>query len=241
MSAPVLQIIETLPCIRTARDAEAAVALFTSLVHAMGFQSGVFLSAVTDDAVRMSIRSLLACDSRWAIEYSRPGWHDWDPWLRYAFESQVPIRSSDLAVHPWEEGFAQAATLRGFRSALVVPAPTSFGAARVGVLVLGSSDDDHFHGDDLAVVKIVARALAMELHEWLLASARDVLLQKTGITSNQIELLRHEAEGHGSKTISAAMGITAKAVDRRFERLCVKLGAADRQIAVRIARLYDVI
>lgn len=241
MPAPVMQIIETLLHIRKARNAEAAVALFTDLVHAMGFKSGVFLSAVTDDAMRISIRSLLACDSRWAIEYSRPSWHDRDPWLRYAIENQTPIRSSDLLVHPWEEGFAQTATLLGFRSALVVPAPTSFGAARVGVLVLGSDEDDHLHGDNLAVVKIVARALAMELHEWVLAAARDDLLVKTGITPNQIELLRHEAEGHGSKMISAAMGITPKAVDRRFERLCMKLGAADRQIAVRIARLYDLI
>lgn len=230
-----------LPQIRGCRNAESAVALFSDLVRAMGAESGVFLSAVTDDAMRMSIRSLLACDTRWAIEYTRPGWHDQDPWLRYALENQTPIRGSDLLVHPWEEDFAQKAALLGFRSALVVPAPTSFGAARTGVLVLGSSDARHFQGESFPLVRIVARALAMELHEWLLASARDDLLDKTGITPDQIELLRHEAEGHGSKTISAALGITPKAVDRRFERLCMKLGAADRQIAVRIARLYDLI
>jgi len=207
----------------------------------MGAESGVFISTVADDAMRTSIRSLLACDPQWAIEYSRLGWHGRDPWLRYALESQAPIRGSDLHVHPWEERFVQMATQFGFRSALVVPAPTSFGAARVGVLVLGSSQADQFSDASLPVVQIVARALAMELHEWLLASARDGLLEKSRITADQIELLRHEAAGHSSKVIASELGITPKAVNRRFERLCEKLDAPDREAAVRIARLYDLI
>ena len=241
MPTTTAQIVESLPRLRRARNVEAAVESFTDLLRAMGVESGVFLSAVTDDAVRTSIRSLLACDPRWAIEYSRQGWHDRDPWLRHALESEAPIRSSELLVHPWEEGFVQTSSTLGFRSALVVPAPSCFGAARVGVLVLGCNATNQFDGDSFPLTRIVARALAMELHDWLLASARDDLLEKSKITPDQIDLLRHEAEGHSSKMIAAELGITPKAVDRRFERLCVKLDAPDRQIAVRIARLYDLI
>lgn len=234
-------MFELLPQLRRVRNAEAAVAVFTDLLRAMGAESGVFVSAVTDDAVRTSIRSLLACDPQWSIEYSRQGWHNRDPWIRHAIESDMPIHSSELLVHPWEEGFVQTSSSFGFRSALVVPAPSCFGAARVGVLVLGCSSPDRFEDASFPLTRILARALAMELHDWVLASARDDLLEKSKITQDQIDLLRHEAAGLSSKMIAAELGITPKAVDRRFERLCMKLDAPDRQTAVRIARLYDLL
>lgn len=156
-------------------------------------------------------------------------------------ESQAPVRAHELLVHPWEEDFVQAASRLGFASAVIVPAPTNFGAARVGVLVLGSNDPARFDSENLQLVQIVARALAMELHECLLGIARKDLLERSRITPDQIELLLHEAAGHSSKKIAAELGINPKAVDRRFQRLCEKLDAPDRRIAVRVARLYNLI
>ncbi|CAM4014628.1 helix-turn-helix transcriptional regulator [Roseateles saccharophilus] len=238
---PVLRVVQYLPRIRQAGSAESAVAVFRHLLGMLGADGGIFLSVITDDAMRTSVRSLLACDPRWVIEYSRDGWHDRDPWLRYAMDCQTPVRSAELFVHPWEEEFAMKASTLGFASAVVVPAPTSFGAARVGVLVLGSNNAGHYDGEDYQLVQIVARALAMELHEWLLRTIRDDLLARSRITPDQIELLRYEAAGRSSKSIAAELGINPKAVDRRFQRVCEKLDAPDRRIAVRIARLYDLI
>lgn len=238
---PVLRVVQCLPRIRQVESAESAVAVFRHLLGMLGADAGIFLSAITDDAMRTSVRSLLACDPRWAIEYSRDGWQDRDPWLRYAMDCQTPVRSAELFVHPWEEEFAHKASTLGFASAVVVPAPTSFGAARVGVLVLGSHDAGHYDGEDYQFVQIVARALAMELHEWLLRAIRHDLLERSRITPDQIELLRYEAAGRSSKSIAAELGITPRVVDRRFQRVCEKLDASDRRIAVRIARLYDLI
>ena len=234
-------IVEMLSRLRQADSAESAVALFRQLLQMLGADSGVFLSAIRDDSMRTSVRSVLACDPRWALEYSRHGWQEEDPWLRHAMHCQTPIRSADLFVHPWEREFVVKASTLGFASAVVVPAPTCFGAARVGVLILGSNDADRFDNESYQLVRIVARALAMELHEWLLASIRDDLRERSQLTPDQIDLLRHEAAGKTSKMIAAELGINPKAVDRRFQRVCEKLDAPDRRIAVRIARLYDLI
>lgn len=239
--AAALRILELLPRIRDADRAESAAALFSQLLPMMGAGSGVFLSAIADDATRTSVRSLLVCDPEWASEYSRLGGHDLDPWLRYALDSQTPIRGADLHVHPWEEDFVRKASRLGFASALVVPAPSCFGAARVGVLVLGSSRTGHFEGEHQALLQLVARALAMELHEWLLRAIRDDLLERSGLTPDQIELLRHEAAGRTSKMIAAELNINPKAVDRRFQRAMAKLDAPDRRTAIRIARLYGLL
>lgn len=239
--ATALRILEHLPSLRGAASAESATALFGQLLPMFGAGSGIFLSAIADDAIHTSIRSLLACDPEWASEYSRHGWQDRDPWLRHALDSQTPIRSTQLVVHPWEEAFVRKASRLGFASALVVPAPTSFGAACVGVLILGSNRIGHFEGEHQALLEIVARALAMELHEWLLRTVRDDLLERSGITPDQIALLRREAAGHTSKMIAAELDINPKAVDRRFARAMAKLDAPDRRTAVRIARLYGLL
>lgn len=241
IAEPVLRVIQHLPRLRQADGAESAVALFRDLLEMLGADGGIFVSAIMEDSVRTSVRSLLACDPRWVVEFSRAEWQGRDPWLRHAMDSQTPVRSSELFVHPWEEEFVMKASTLGFASAVVVPAPTSFGAARVGVLVLGSNNAGHFGGEDYPLVQVVARALAMELHEWLLRAIRDDLLARSRLTPDQIELLRYEAAGHSSKSIAAELGIKPKVVDRRFQRVCEKLDAPDRRIAVRIARLYDLI
>lgn len=217
------------------------MALLRDLTHVIGADSAVFLSAITEYAACMSVRSLLACDPEWAVQYSRPGFHEQDPWLRYAMDSQTPIHSAELVLHPWEQEFVLKSSTLGFASALVVPAPTSFGAARVGVLILGSNDAHRFSVEEPPTIPIVARALAMELHEWLLGELREDLLAKSGITPDQIELLRREAAGQTSKMIAADLNVNPKAVDRRFQRAMERLDAPDRKTAVRIARLYGLI
>jgi len=239
--APLLRVLELLPDLASAASEQAAVELLWQAVRTLGADAGVFVSAIKDEAASMSIRSLLACDPRWAHQYAVAGWHEHDPWLRHALDSQTPIRGEDLRVRQDEQDFLDRSKTVGFASTVIVPAPTCFGGARFGVLVLGSHRSDCFGNADEGMLRIVARALAMELHEWLLRALREDLLERSGITLDEIGLLRHEAAGHTSKMIAADLGIKPRAVDYRFQCVCAKLNAPDRRTAMRIARLYGLI
>jgi DNA-binding NarL/FixJ family response regulator len=152
------------------------------------------------------------------------------------------VRSSELELASAdEEAFAQASAELGFASAVIAPAPTCAGQSRIGVLCLGSNHAGFFDDDGYGKVRVLARALAMELHRWLLQTIRKELLAKSRLTAADIELLRHEEAGHTSKVIGAALNIEAKTVDCRFQRISAKLDAPDRRTAMRIARLYGLL
>jgi DNA-binding CsgD family transcriptional regulator len=236
------RLIEILPAIGDASTTEVAVDLFRQATTQLGADAGVFMSYLRDDATRTSYRSLLACDPLWASEYARRNWHDSDPWLRHATHETEPVRSSELELATAdEEAFAQASAELGFASAVIAPAPTCAGQSRIGVLCLGSSHAGFFDDDGYGKVRVLARALAMELHRWLLQTIRKELLAKSRLTAADIELLRHEEAGHTSKVIGAALNIEAKTVDCRFQRISAKLDAPDRRTAMRIARLYGLL
>lgn len=236
------RLIEILPAIGDAPTTEIAVDLFRRATTQLGADAGVFMSYLRDDATRASYRSLLACDPLWASEYARRSWHDNDPWLRHATHETEPVRSSELQLASAdEEAFTQASAALGFASAVIAPAPTCAGQSRIGVLCLGSNRPGFFDGDGYGKVRVLARALAMELHRWLLQAIRKELLAKSRLTSADLELLRHEQAGHTSKVIGAALNIEAKTVDCRFQRISAKLDAPDRRTAMRIARLYGLL
>jgi DNA-binding CsgD family transcriptional regulator len=236
------RVIELLPAIGDAPSTEVAVNLFRQATMQLGADAGVFMSYLRDDATRASYRSLLACDPQWASEYARGKWHDIDPWLRHAAHETEPVRSSELQLVSAEEGaFVQAAASLGFASAVIAPAPTCAGQSRIGVLCLGSNQPGFFDDDGYGKVRVLARALSMELHRWLLQAVRKELLAKSRLTAADIELLRHEQAGHTSKVIGAALNIEAKTIDCRFQRISAKLDAPDRRTAVRIARLYGLL
>jgi DNA-binding NarL/FixJ family response regulator len=152
------------------------------------------------------------------------------------------MRSNQLICSsPEEIAFIRAAAEHGFASALIAPAPSSVGLSRVGVLCLGSADPERFEGDKFPQVRVLARALSMELHHAIAKAMREELLQGVRLTEADLNLLRHEAAGHSSKVIGAATNLEAKTIDCRFQRLNAKLGVPDRRTAVRVARLYGLI
>lgn len=234
-------LVALLLSMQLACDVESAVAVFRQTMRLIGADSGVFLSVIRDDASRRSYRSLFACDPLWAIEYSRAGWHDNDPWLRYALFRDEPIPSSELKLLPSEDDFIQKSSRLGFASALIAPAPSFAGTSRIGVLVLGSAHHGFFDGEGYRSARFAARALAMELHNWLMRAIRADLLERSRIKPDEIELLRNEEAGLSSKLIAARLDVTPKTVERRFERVIAKLGVADRRSAARIARLYELL
>lgn len=237
-----VRVLQLLPLVTDVRSPGEVLALFHDIVAGLGANAGVFLSCLRDDATRTSFRSMWACEPSWAAEYASHQWFEHDPWLRYASSNAEPIRSSELACSSKEDfNFIHIAAQHGFASALIAPAPSPVGLSRVGVLCLGSPYLSQFDGESYPKVRVLARALSMELHHWIARSMREELLQGVRLTEADLSLLRHEASGHSSKVIGAAMNLEAKTIDCRFQRLNAKLGAPDRRSAVRIARLYGLL
>lgn len=235
-------VLELLPRISEATSPGEVMSLFRESVVGLGADAGYFVSCLRDDATRSSLRSLWSCDPSWAADYASHRWFEHDPWLRYASSDAEPTRSCELVcASNEEEAFVQAAAANGFASALIAPAPSSVGLSRVGVLCLGSADPGRFDGSRYPRIRLLARALAMELHHWIAKSMREELLQGVRLTDADLDLLRHGAAGHSSKVIGTAMSLEAKTIDCRFQRLNAKLGAPDRRTAVRIARLYGLL
>ncbi|OGB20135.1 MAG: hypothetical protein A2W72_08150 [Burkholderiales bacterium RIFCSPLOWO2_12_67_14] len=236
------RLFEILACIGDADTAESALGLFKEAVIALGADAGVFMSHLRDDATRTSLRSMWACDPVWAAEYANHDWFEHDPWLRHATHDAEPIRSSALKLTSVdEEAYVAAASLYGFRSAVIAPAPSHIGRSRVGVLCIGSHHPDFCEGEAYTRSRVWVRALAMELHHWLLQSMRQELLLRSRITEAEIELLRYAEAGHSSKVIGAALNVEGKTIDCRFQRLNAKLDAPDRRTALRIAKLYGLL
>ncbi|KQV46965.1 hypothetical protein ASC95_25985 [Pelomonas sp. Root1217] len=235
------KMLNLLAGFNSADNAELAVERFHDALELIGADAGVFLSAIRDDAARTSYRSLLACDPVWAIEYARLGWHEHDPWLRHALDNEDPVRDTELKLMPREQEFVQTAAKYGFATALVVPAPSSAGTSRVGVLCLGSSRPGFFDGDAYPQLRIVATMLAMELHRWMRRAAAKELQAKARIRPDDIQLLRHEQAGHTSKVIAQDLNVAPQTVDTRFHRLCTRLDVPDRRSAARVARLYGLL
>ena len=236
------RLLAELSALDVAESPGTAMQVFQRAVEGLGGEAGVFTSCLHDDSTTVSYRSLLACHPDWATEYARREWFACDPWLRHATHDSEPVRSNELRLASAEEqAFVEASTSLGFASALIAPAPTWVGSSRFGVLTIGSSRPDFFDDEGYTVARVLARTLAMELSRWILKSTQCELLQRWHLSSLDINLLRQEMQGHGSKHIAASLGVLPITIDARFQRICARLEVPNRRTAARIARLYGVI
>jgi DNA-binding CsgD family transcriptional regulator len=207
-------------------DAAGAIEVLSRGVQEFGAASGCFVSFVREGDTAATCRMLLACDPRWGTEYLVKGWFNNDPWLSHALRSEEPIVASMLpAETPAEKAMVDRAAEYGFKSVVVAPSPSAAGASRAGVLYIGSERGGFFEGDGFDDVRPL----------------RSELVARIRMSREELELLRHEDSGHGSKAIARALGTQAKTIDCRFQRINAKLGAPNRKAAVRIARLYGLL
>jgi Autoinducer binding domain/Sigma-70, region 4 len=222
-----------------ATDAAEALALLRDAAERLGADCAAFGSFVRDDPSHESYRFLLACDPVWCLEYGRRAWYADDPWLRYALRHTEPVRASEIAVRtPAEQTIVDLAEEFGVRSAAIIPAPATGGISRIGVLCLGSSRSGFFEDDGFVELKIAARSLAMELHEWWIRRIRCELIARHRITDDDIALLHHEYLGRSTKQIARELGVSPMSVDSRFQRINAKLGAPNRKAAANVAAEY---
>lgn len=222
--------------VSAASDQQTVHALFREGVAALGASSAVFVSFVRDDRNLAACRFMLACDPAWGRVYVQDGHFAHDPWLAYAAHHSEPVVAS--ALKPLDDQHRQVMDLAaraGFVSAVLVPAHSAPGHSRISVLCLGSPTPGYFEGEGLAQLRVSARMLAMELHEWWLSRIRHDLIVKARITPEELVLLQHQCQGHSSKKIAAELQVSKGSIDSRFQRMNAKLGVGTRRMAVQLA------
>jgi DNA-binding CsgD family transcriptional regulator len=236
------RVSEVVNEIESTTDRWRAVELLEEATQRMGAQVAIFASFIRDDASGESYRLLLACDPQWCVEYEQKAWYENDPWLNYAIEHTAPIRGSEIPVATHAQRSIVELTQRfGFASSVIVPTPSSRGRSRRGVLCLGSSVPGYFEAEGYLKFKVVARSVAMELHEWWLKRLQEELVDASGITAAEVRLLHLERDGLSTKEISERLSMTPMTVNSRFQRIRAKLGVTTRKAAAHLAAEYGLL
>jgi DNA-binding CsgD family transcriptional regulator len=225
-------------------DEAGVVQLLTQAAIQLGADGACFIGSVRLSASRRAHQMIAACEPAWASDYLLRQRFEHDPWLQHARRETDPALGSAIPAESVDQqDTVAAAHAAGLRSTWVIPAISSVGEDRIGVLYLASGVECRFEQDPLLAfrAKVVGRSLAMELHEWLHIQMRRDLLAESRLTEAEIDLLRHEEQGHGSKAIAMALNTEPKTVDCRFQRVIAKLGVASRREAWRIAKVHGLI
>jgi DNA-binding CsgD family transcriptional regulator len=238
-AANAMRIIQEVPNVI---DNAQIVEFLHRAAHAFGADHAAFVSFVRGHDSTESFRFLLACNPLWCLEYQQQGWFAHDPWLQYAESHSSPICASKIdSKTRCQRAVVDLAEKYGVASAYIVPAPSCGQVTRLGVLMLGSRQRGYFEDEECGPVKVLARSLSMELHEWWVRAARRDLLEKYHLTSEDVELLRMEREGLGSKQIADRLNTSRSAVDSRFQRICAKFHLPNRRATAHAAAEHGVI
>ena len=181
-------------------------------------------------------------DPSWCVHYRQRGWFLEDAWLLHALRSSEPVTDREIDYRTAQQrDLRDIAASHGVQSAYIVPAPVSSGLTRLGVLLLASAQTGYFEGDGMDVLKILARCLAMELHEWWVRCIRDEIMASHRITDLDLQLLRREREGRLTKQIAAELGLSHASVNSRFQRLNARFQTPNRKATARLAAEYGLL
>lgn len=236
-SANYLNRIEKLSqSICDATDQATVQSLLGEGTAALGAENAVFAAFVCEKGDVTSCRFMLVCDPAWCRQYLDGRLIAHDPWMAYAAQHSEPIVASMLAIDgPESRRAIELAGRSGFASAVLVPVHSGSRQRWISLLCLGSSTPRFFEGDGFGRFKLGARALACELHDWWLGRIRRDLIARVRITPDDLELLRHQSQGHTSKRIAAELRVSRSAINSRFQRMNRRLGVANRKMAARLA------
>lgn len=209
---------------------------FRQATVALGAEQALFITFVRDDANVSTCRFMLACDPEWCRKYLESGLVAHDPWLAYAARRSETVLARSLPVTSIvQQDAVNLAARYGFASAVLVPAHSGAGHSRVGLLCLGSSRPGFFEDDGFAPLRIAARMVSFELHDWWVAKVRRELVLKARVNESDLMLLRREHQGHSSKRIAADLQVSESSINSRFQRMNAKLGVANRRLAAQLA------
>jgi DNA-binding NarL/FixJ family response regulator len=222
--------------IASAADQAEVHRLMRAGVAALGAERAAFVSFEKDRSELASCRFMLDCAPHWCRRYLESGGPRIDAWMRYAARESEPVVAGRLnIVDPAQQALATLAVEAGFVSALLVPAHSGESHPRVSLLCLGHATKGYFEADGLPRLRVCARSLALELHDWWLARLRRETLTRSRFTEEELFLLERYSLGHTSKRIGAELNLSKTAIDSRFQRLLVKLGVGSRRSAAKLA------
>jgi Autoinducer binding domain len=225
-----------------ADDEAAAIVAIRDAVVALGGNGAIYSHTVRHDASLTRVRTLVVGDAAWTHLYSTSDWCEEDLWIAHAARSSTPALAREIEpTTVRQRDIVDELVRHGFASALIVPTPSAFGRSRIGVLCIGSAHRGHFDDPALALIRPIARGLAMEVSDWCLTRMRTELIERAQISSEDLSLLRYEGLGHSSKLIAIELRSTKSTIDSRFQRLSQRLGVATRRDAVRLGRLYGLL
>ncbi|GAA0739571.1 hypothetical protein GCM10009107_00410 [Ideonella azotifigens] len=202
-----------------------------------GASAALFVWAITDDDHGW-YRSIAALDPAWTASALRRLQSNPCNWLAHAARSSEPLLVQQ-SLDEREAGDQDDNHCARARAVWLIPAPLPQGSDALGLLMLAGEDAHCL--DAISRLMPVYRALALGMTDWFQRRGRDELVQRAHLTDRDLELLRRESLGQGSKQIASALNTEPKTIDCRFHRLNVRLGVASRRDAVWLCKRYGLL
>lgn len=219
--------------------------LLDRMMHAttlIGASASIYSISIPEDGTEPSTFSLFASHPVLAQDNSSRGALAHHPWLRCARSRSTPATQRQVETEsPADIEAIDLARQYGFRSCLIVPVRSTADPERVEMLCLGSIDDEAFEGEGARLVRMLARAMAAELHDWVGQHLKESLRLAASLRKPDIELLKFEFQGLGTKEIAQRTGMTLASVDSRFQRINARLACTNRKASARRAAAYGLL
>jgi DNA-binding CsgD family transcriptional regulator len=219
-------------------DEAGAIAVLELAARAGGADAALFVSVIPGED-QCWYRSIAALDPDWSASALRQLHGGASNWLAHAARSSEPVLVRQARCEEQECLDEPGADLRPPRAIWLIPAPAPRGCDVLGLLMIAGKDEQRL--DATGRMMPIYRALALGLTDWFQRRGRDELVRRCQLTDRDLDLLRRESLGEGSKRIASALNTEAKTIDCRFHRLNVRLGVANRRDAVRLCRRYGLI
>lgn len=206
-------------------DASRQIILYFAL------QTFVF-GALSRTGAREHYRYLVGCNPEWCFLYNENKWYAIDPCLDYALQNTSPALVSEIPVTTsGQKRLLAAAAEYGFRSGIVVPAHSP-SSAHVGVLYLGTSEQEEGVREGYRRHRNLMRAFSLELLEWWDAQLRETNVAELNLDELDLDLLQKAREQATAEAAARELGITVSLVTGRYRRLFRKLDVSDKRQAV---------
>jgi DNA-binding NarL/FixJ family response regulator len=240
--ADLAHALEAITRIHLAIDPPQLLERLMRATTAIGATASIYTLTIPESGTEPSSFSLFACHPALAQRQYRLGPLSNHPWFRCARERSAPATEHQVRLTSASDAEAiDLARQYGFRSCLIVPTTSTAEPERLEMLCLGSTDERAFEGEEASIVRTLARALAAELHDWVNRHLRESLQETAGLRTPDIELLKLELQGLGSKEIALKTGMTPTSVDSRFQRINARLACANRKASARRAAAYGLL
>jgi DNA-binding CsgD family transcriptional regulator len=234
--------LETITGIQSAATPPELLERLQAATDAIGATGSLYTAAVPENERETLNFSLFARHPAFAQQQQRLGSMLDHPWFRFARSHSMPGTHREVEETRASDATAiSLANQYGFRSCLIVPVSSIASVHRFEMLCVGSDDPAFLEGPLAASHRALARALAGELHDWLTRYLSARLLVSARLQDTDIELLRMESQGMGTKEISQRTGMTTASVDSRFQRIIARLECASRKAAAQRAAAYGLL